>query len=47
MLEAKLDNSKTTVASSSIKLSKVVESISSFNFRLIDMAKFNASFKNQ
>ncbi len=47
MLEAKHDNSKTTFTSSSIKLLKVVESISSLNFRLINMAKFNASHKNQ
>ncbi len=32
---------------SSIKLSKVAKSISSFNFRLMDMAEFNASLNNQ
>jgi hypothetical protein len=47
MLEAKHDNSKTTFASSSIKLLKVVDSISSLNFRLINMVEFNASHKNQ
>jgi hypothetical protein len=47
MLEAKHDNSKTTFASCSIKLSKVAKSISSLNFKLIDMVEFNASFNNQ
>jgi hypothetical protein len=42
MLEAKHDNSKATFALSSIKLSKVAEIISILNFRLMDMAKFNA-----
>ncbi len=47
MLKAICDNSKTTFASSFIKLSKVVESISSLKFRFMDMAKFNASLNNQ
>jgi len=47
MLEAKHDNSKKTFASFSIKLSKVAKSISSLNFRLMDMVEFNASINNQ
>ncbi len=43
MLEAKHDNSKTTFAFSSIKLSKVAKLISILNFKLMDIAKFNAS----
>jgi hypothetical protein len=47
MLETKHDNIKTTFASFSIKLSKVAESISSLNFRFMEMAKFNALLDNQ
>jgi len=47
MLEAKHDNSKATFAFSSINLSKVVKLISILNFRLMDMAKFNASLNTQ
>jgi hypothetical protein len=45
MLQAKHVDSKTTIASSFIRLSKeVVVSISSLDFRFMDMAKFNLSF---
>jgi hypothetical protein len=45
MLQAKHVDSKTTIASSFIRLSKeVVVSISSLDFRFMDMAKFNVSF---
>ncbi len=47
MLEAKHDNIKTTFASSFIKLSKVAKSISSLNFRFMDMAKLRALLNNQ
>jgi hypothetical protein len=44
MLEAKHAKSRTTLASSFIRLSKQVFS---FNFKLMDMTKFNVSFHNQ
>jgi hypothetical protein len=46
MLETKHDNSKTTFVSSSIKLSKVAESISFLKFRFMDATKFNGSLNN-
>jgi hypothetical protein len=47
MLETKHDNSGTTFASSSIKLSRVAKSISILNLRLMDITKFDASLNNQ
>lgn len=48
MLEARYVNSKATLASFFIMLSKEVKvSISSLNFKLMDMKKFSASFNNQ
>jgi len=47
VLEAKHYNSKTTFTFCSIKLSKGAKLILSLNFKLVDMAKFNASFNNE
>ncbi len=47
MLKANKDNSKTTLESSSIKLTKVGEiSTSFFNFKHIAIVECNASFNN-
>jgi hypothetical protein len=48
MLEARHVNSRATLASFSIMLSKEVKvSISSLNFKFMDMKKISASFNNQ
>jgi hypothetical protein len=48
LLETKHVNLKTTLTSSSIKISKEVTiSISFYTFRVMDMVEFNVSFNNQ
>jgi hypothetical protein len=46
VLEAKHYNSKTTFAFFPINLSKGAKLILSLNFKLVNMAEFNASFNN-